>query len=1794
MSPWTRSGRCGLNTVTGNYTSYDPCSNYTSLDQPWRANNATGLNICDRDFSWDGWYRFFYYGMNIRMPESCVPTYRCGTYYTLWLNGPHPEIEDGVVTRQVCGNAGSDCCYFGSTSVRVKACPGNYYVYELARPAYCNVAYCTDASTITLTTVPTMDTGADSIRSTTSVSLNSTFDPCYNYTVLDDIWRAIYSSYGSGYYTSGSSGYYRSHDDSVTEWNGWYRLYLQGANAQIPEWCVTLMTSGGYTPLLLGGSHPLVSDGIVTRSVYGPYDYYSSTVCNYYRSNPIQIKACPSQYYVYKLVKPDVSIPMATYTAVVRNSYISYDPCTNYTSLDQPWRANNETGLGICDSNANWNGWYRLFYYGMNIRMPESCVNVNRCGTSYPLWLNGPHPQIEDGVVTRLVCGNDGSNCCYYKPRPIRVKACPGNYYVYEFISPTSCNTAYCSDANSVTPALPTEASDAQSNMTTVPTTNNSTFDPCNNYSVLNDDWRSIRSYSNGHDDTLVKWNGWYRLYLQGASAQMSEWCVSYMPCGGYTPLSLGASHPRVQDGIVTREVYGSNGSDCTAYTSKPIQVKACPGDYYVYKLVRPDVSMPMPSYCAVTARHPSYDPCNNYTSLDQPWRANNETGLNICDMAFNWNGWYRLFYYGMNIRMPESCIPTSRCGTYYPLWLNGPHPQIEDGVVSRQVCGNGGRDCYYIKSFTIQVKACPGNYYVYEFVRPVSCNMAYCSDSSTINSTSNLTTAVSNEDFNMTMTTNPDNATVDPCYNYTVLNDIWRTTYNLYSPYYYSYGLSSYISSNDDTLTEWNGWYRLYLQRADAQIAEWCLYSVSSGGYTPLFLNGSHPRLMDGIVTRGVYGSLSGDYNTGRCYYYRSKPIQVKACPGHYYVYKLVKPDISIPMPTYTAVAKSSYSYDPCDNYFSLDQPWRANNKTGLGVCDNNFNWNGWYRLFYHGMNIRMAESCVNISRCGTFYSLWLNGPHPQIEDGVVIRQVCGSAESDCCFYKSTPIKVKACPGGYYVYGLVHPTTCNAAYCTDASTITPALPTETSGAQSNTASPTTDNPAIEPCTNYSVLNNYWRGSVSSYGQDDTLVEWNGWYRLYLQGASAQLPEWCMSYTSCGGYTPLSLGGSHPQPEDGIVTRDVYGSSGSDCTAYTSKPIQVKACPGDYYVYKLVRPDVSMPMPSYCAVPAIRRPSYDPCNNYTSLDQPWRANNETGLNICDGNFNWNGWYRLFYRGMNIRMSVSCVPTYRCGTDSTLWLNGPHPQIEDGVVTRQVYGNRGNDCYYYKLTAIQVKACTGNYYVYELVRPNSCNMAYCTDSSTITPHSNSATQEGFNINTTNNLSNSTFDPCDNYTVLDHTWRIPYSHYGYGYYTGGSSIYYGTHDDSIPEWNGWYRFFLQGKNAQIPEWCVSAMTSGGHTSLLLSGSHPLVKDGIVTRNVYGSYNYIYYSTQCRHYESNPIQVKACPGHYYVYKLVKPSLSIPMPVYTAVVSNSPNYDPCYNYTALDQPWRANNETGLGVCDRKFPWNGWYRMFYYGLNISMPENCVPRSRCGTYYTLWLNGPHPEIEDGVVTRQVCGNDGSDCCYYRSIPIQVKACPDNYHVYKFVQPVDCNLAYCTDASTIDPIPTPITNETEINMTTATSPTDSTFDPCYNYTVLDDIWRATYSFYGYGYYASGSSSDYGSHDDTLTEWNGWYRLHLRGADALIAEWCVDSVSSGGYTALFLGGSHPLLRDGIVTREIYGSYGSDYFRKQCNYYRSKPIQVKACPERYYVYKLVRPSLLMPLPTYTAGKVYFHISW
>ncbi|XP_053327971.1 uromodulin-like [Spea bombifrons] len=132
----------------GSYSCMDPCTNYTTLDQPWRStsyNYYYDYYYYTCDYYLYGWYRFTGSG-GTRMPEYCPSSYRCNTNGQMWLHGSHPQPVDGIVNRTVCTNWYGNCCYW-STNVSIKACSGGYHVYKLKGVSSCNSAYCTDPTT---------------------------------------------------------------------------------------------------------------------------------------------------------------------------------------------------------------------------------------------------------------------------------------------------------------------------------------------------------------------------------------------------------------------------------------------------------------------------------------------------------------------------------------------------------------------------------------------------------------------------------------------------------------------------------------------------------------------------------------------------------------------------------------------------------------------------------------------------------------------------------------------------------------------------------------------------------------------------------------------------------------------------------------------------------------------------------------------------------------------------------------------------------------------------------------------------------------------------------------------------------------------------------------------------------------------------------------------------------------------------------------------------------------------------------------------------------------------------------------------------------------------------------------------------------------------------------------------------------------------------------------------------------------------------------------------------------------
>ncbi|KAL4641284.1 oncoprotein-induced transcript 3 protein-like [Arapaima gigas] len=122
----------------------------------------------------------------------------------------------------------------------------------------------------------------------------------------------------------------------------------------------------------------------------------------------------------------------------------------------------------------------------------------------------------------------------------------------------------------------------------------------------------------------------------------------------------------------------------------------------------------------------------------------------------------------------------------------------------------------------------------------------------------------------------------------------------------------------------------------------------------------------------------------------------------------------------------------------------------------------------------------------------------------------------------------------------------------------------------------------------------------------------------------------------------------------------------------------------------------------------------DPCSAYISLNEPWRntdhhVNHSAGVPLCDNHVNGE-WYR--FTGMaGDAMPTFCIAENHCGTHAPIWLKGTHPQPSDGIVTLPACASFNDNCCQWNST-VDVKACTGGYYVYRLPRPTVCFHVYC--------------------------------------------------------------------------------------------------------------------------------------------------------------------------------------------------------------------------------------------------------------------------------------------------------------------------------------------------------------------------------------------------------------------------------------------------------------------------------------------------
>lgn len=96
---------------------------------------------CDNHLE-PGWFRFRG-AAGTKMASTYVPIERCSTDAPGWLNGTHPAVAEGEVTRQVCFHWSKDCCHW-TTYIHVKNC-GDFFVYftnGTYRAHPCHLRYC--------------------------------------------------------------------------------------------------------------------------------------------------------------------------------------------------------------------------------------------------------------------------------------------------------------------------------------------------------------------------------------------------------------------------------------------------------------------------------------------------------------------------------------------------------------------------------------------------------------------------------------------------------------------------------------------------------------------------------------------------------------------------------------------------------------------------------------------------------------------------------------------------------------------------------------------------------------------------------------------------------------------------------------------------------------------------------------------------------------------------------------------------------------------------------------------------------------------------------------------------------------------------------------------------------------------------------------------------------------------------------------------------------------------------------------------------------------------------------------------------------------------------------------------------------------------------------------------------------------------------------------------------------------------------------------------------------------------
>ncbi|XP_078792375.1 uncharacterized protein LOC101161675 isoform X1 [Oryzias latipes] len=1413
--------------INGTAQCGEACKHYTELNDNWLSEyNINGNPYCNGNYySPEGWYRMFVGQTSAQIPETCVQDSRC-SYNRYQMTQPHPTQYNQTVTRSLCYSYGSSCCsYTYSYSIKVKLCYGDFYVYKLQTLPGCNTAYCAvpkhsfraagqDETSITLRwnkvnnsvsfvllfngtetniSAPAAD---DSVTYTVSsltaatkytFTLFSVFDNVTSSGISIDAFTAppnpqTFSLLGTSF-------------NSITlQWskvnNASYVLEYNNGRKIIPA-------SDGDGPV----TYTVSSLSAGTSYYFSLYSVFENA-----RGSEMQLQAVTDQYVScgQTVCPPDQDCVIINGTAQCGEA------CEHYTELNDNWLSEyNINGNSYCSGSYYFaEGWYRMFVGQTSAQIPETCVQDSRCSSYGRYQMTQPHPTQYNQTVTRSLCQSYYGSCCSYTSDTIKVKLCFGDFYVYKLQRLPGCNTAYCAvpkhsfraagqdqtsislrwnkvnnsvsfvllfngtETNISAPAADDSVTYTVSSLTAATKYTFTLFSVFDNVRSSGISIDAVTAPPNVKTFSLLG-TSFNSITLQWSKVNNASYVLEYDNGRRIIPASDG-------DGPVTYTVSSLSAGTYYSFSlysvfenarGSEMQLLAVTDDQYVS--CGQTVCPPDQDCVIINGTAQCGEACEHYTELNDNWLSEyNINGNSYCRGSYSSpEGWYRMFVGQTSAQIPETCVQDSRCSSsYYHLQMTQPHPTQYNQTVTRSLCYSYGSSCcYYTSSYTIKVKLCYGDYYVYKLQRLPGCNTAYCAvpkhsfraagqDETSItlrwNQVNNSVSFVLL--FNGTET-NISAPAADDSVTYTVssLTAATKYTFTLFSVF--ENVRSSGISIDAVTAPPNPQTFSLLGTSFNSITLQWS--KVNNASYVLEYNNGR--RIIpasdgDGPVTYTVSSLSAGTRYSFNLYSVfenaKGSEMQLQAVTDQYVS---CGQTVCPPGQDCVIINGTAQCGEACEHYTELNDNWLSEyNINGNSYCSGSYySTEGWYRMFVGQTSAQIPETCVQDSRCSSYNRYQMTQPHPTQYNQTVTRSLCYSYGSSCCYYTSDTIKVKLCYGDYYVYKLQRLPGCNIAYCAvPKHSFRAAGQDETSitlrwnkvnnsvsfvllfnGTETNISAPAADDSvtytvsSLTAATKYtftlfSVFENVRSSGISidavtaPPNPKTFIFLGTSFNSITLQWSKVNNASYVLEYYYNGRrIIPASDG-------DGPVTYTVSSLSAGTRYSFNLYSVFENARSNPKYLdaftdeQNILCGQTFCPPGQDCVIINGTAQCGEACQHYSELNDNWLSEyNINGNSYCSGNDSSpRGWYRMFVGQTSAQIPETCVQDSRCSSSYYhLQMTQPHPTQYNQTVTRTLCQSYGSSCCSYTSSySIKVKLCYGDYYVYKLQRLPGCNTAYC--------------------------------------------------------------------------------------------------------------------------------------------------------------------------------------------------------------------------------------------------------------------------------------------------------------------------------------------------------------------------------------------------------------------------------------------------------------------------------------------------